>query len=563
MDLLALALLAALTAKPLLAPGQARTHEMERSPLRAQQMHVAHTEGQWWPRWAPDLAGGYGYPLFNFYAPLSMLVIEACHLVGGLDWPGAAEAATAALSLLAAWGMWGFGQVLWRWPGGLIAGTAFLFLPHRLSDALMRGAVAELAAMALLPWALWALIATLRRGGGARAAGLAAAWALVVLSHNITALFAAPVLLGVLLIVALGEGPPRGRAALAGAGLLLGTGMSALFWWPALAERTATALRSGEITRLYYDYHLHFLTPWQLFRPVVSLHGLSNGRTDDPMPLEIGNAALLLALLGLAQLWRLPRRRVRALVTAMAGMTAVLGFLMTTASQPIWERVPLMAYAQFPWRLLALTGVLVSALAGGCVAGVARRGWRPVALAAAAVALLATAELPLLRVRAPVLYPADFFSRPGLRRIYKTTSGVDEFLPASAQRSTLLRLTRPRPGEVLLPGSAGTVTDVVFRTGEIRFRASVPEATDAVVGVLAFPGWQARIDGERARVGVEARTGLLMIALPAGADLQVTAWLGLTRVQRWATAASGLSVAATLLLAAGGALLRRREARGR
>ena len=36
-------------------------------------------QGVWFPRWAPDFVFGFGYPLFNFYAPLSYYLTAPLH----------------------------------------------------------------------------------------------------------------------------------------------------------------------------------------------------------------------------------------------------------------------------------------------------------------------------------------------------------------------------------------------------------------------------------------------------------------------------------------------------
>src|SRR5438270_3785765 len=38
--------------------------------------------GQWFPRWATDLAYGYGYPLFNFYPAISYYLGALFHALG-------------------------------------------------------------------------------------------------------------------------------------------------------------------------------------------------------------------------------------------------------------------------------------------------------------------------------------------------------------------------------------------------------------------------------------------------------------------------------------------------
>jgi len=38
-------------------------------PYRLVELDAAIQAGYWYPRWAPNMWLGHGYPLFNFYAP--------------------------------------------------------------------------------------------------------------------------------------------------------------------------------------------------------------------------------------------------------------------------------------------------------------------------------------------------------------------------------------------------------------------------------------------------------------------------------------------------------------
>ena len=50
--------------------------------IRLQQMDKCVKDGQIPCRWAPDLGYGYGYPLYQYYAPLPYYVMETFHLLG-------------------------------------------------------------------------------------------------------------------------------------------------------------------------------------------------------------------------------------------------------------------------------------------------------------------------------------------------------------------------------------------------------------------------------------------------------------------------------------------------
>src|SRR3989304_3283241 len=49
---------------------------------RVWQMDKCVADGQIPCRWVPDLGLGYGYPLFNYYAPFPYYLMDAIHLTG-------------------------------------------------------------------------------------------------------------------------------------------------------------------------------------------------------------------------------------------------------------------------------------------------------------------------------------------------------------------------------------------------------------------------------------------------------------------------------------------------
>src|SRR5512146_2525933 len=88
-------LLSGLALAPLLAPGFIGSHDGLLSVYRLLELDRALADAPFPPRWAPDFFFGYGYPFFNFYAPLAYLVGEAL-LKLGVGLPDAVELTFAA-----------------------------------------------------------------------------------------------------------------------------------------------------------------------------------------------------------------------------------------------------------------------------------------------------------------------------------------------------------------------------------------------------------------------------------------------------------------------------------
>ncbi|HEV3399664.1 MAG TPA: 6-pyruvoyl-tetrahydropterin synthase-related protein, partial [Actinomycetes bacterium] len=226
-------------------------------------VEAAFSRGEQYPRWLSDLYLGYGYPLLNFYAPGTYYLGAGLHRLGmtfyaSFQWLGVLAVALGAAGVyvlarsLAGGARHGAGGAPAR-AAALLAALVFVLSPYPfLTNLYVRAAVPEAMALALLPWLLWAgWRAWWRRG--APVALLAALVAALVLTHNISAMVGVG-LLGLWLCllaaaVAIGRrwspggvpdpqpegdwGPATRRTAGA---VLLGLGLSAFFWLPALAE---------------------------------------------------------------------------------------------------------------------------------------------------------------------------------------------------------------------------------------------------------------------------------------------------------------------------------------
>ncbi|MGH2352633.1 MAG: hypothetical protein ACRDI2_21210, partial [Chloroflexota bacterium] len=87
--------------------------------------------GVWYPRWVPDLFMGYGYPVFNYYAPGFYYLALLLRAVLRLDvWDGYRAAGVVA-ALLGAAGTYTLAVALWRRASlGIVAALAVLYGPY-------------------------------------------------------------------------------------------------------------------------------------------------------------------------------------------------------------------------------------------------------------------------------------------------------------------------------------------------------------------------------------------------------------------------------------------------
>jgi uncharacterized membrane protein len=265
---LAALLFGLLAAAPLLAnPGFLLTRGGGDSPFLLQRLHELLAAGQFPARWMPNADYGFGYPFFNYYAALPYDLAALFHIYG-FSYVSALKLTQMAALLLAAGGAYGWTRSLGLSRAqALLAAAAYTFAPFHLVNLYVRGdSLSELWALSFYPLVLWSAQRCLAAPRLSRAFTLAACVALLVLSHNISALNFMP-FVGLYLVLGGGAAllrrpgvarqPPAWRPLLIGvAALAWGLALSAFFWLPALREISAVQL--ADVTQGYFYYANHF-----------------------------------------------------------------------------------------------------------------------------------------------------------------------------------------------------------------------------------------------------------------------------------------------------------------
>jgi hypothetical protein len=407
---------------PLLQPGYFwGAHDARHDVYFIFQYDKSVQDGIWFPRWSPDWTFGYGYPFFIVYGPLATFVGELFHHFLGLGYEASVKAVLGLSIILSGLAMYGFVRSWLGRNAALIAAVAYMTIPYHLVDLFVRAAMAESVALVFLPLALWSFRETVVRPRAAAILGAAASYAAIMWTSNLVALVFTPALgIYVFLLIVWRvktdvdplSSPTRRalRSAVAPAiALGVGLGLSAAFFVPALVEQ-------GYINRTqwfgqYYDPSQHFVYFHQLLNPAWGF-GISKPGPDDvpqgSMSFQLGAAATILALVAffaaagtpsLRERLGLERRRE---IWFWAGWAIVSVALTTAISAPLWRHVPLVSFAQFPWRYLMLAIIPLSILPAVLAAGPASRPagtweglrWPAVILAG----LLLLSSYPYLRV---------------------------------------------------------------------------------------------------------------------------------------------------------------------
>ena len=527
--LVAVLLLVLVAIHPLLQPNLPWSDDGQLHLWRIVELDHCLRNGYLYPRWMPDMAYGYGFPLLNYYAPLSVYLAEGFHLLG-LDFTAALLAALSTSLALGALGtyLWvrdAFGEM-----GGLIAAVAYAYAPYTLYDAIWRGNLAESLALGVLPWTFWRLRRLIQQGSR-RSVGLTAlAFAILVLSHNITALIVSPLLAGYALLIWLTTGHSRKTLCLLAGALALGLALAAFFWMPALFER-ALVQTEKMVTTSHFDYRHNFLRLGELLSPPVP----ADVALMNPLvPRSLGWPALALAVLGVAG-WKktapLGNQKPESLrweIPAMLVGLLLCIFLTLPISRFLWQGVPLLPYVGFPWRFLGPAGVMVAWLAGA--SGRWGRRWRPGTQALGiGLVTLALAIFSLTWLYPRYLAPVENLTPAGLITFEQDTgalgtTSVGEYLPVGVQElpdTTALEAQYRIGGAIQrlsvesLPTEAATVSQQWQLIGG-DVRADSPHDWTAILHLFYFPGWRVWLNGQEVETMPSSPYGLLRFPVPAG-----------------------------------------------
>jgi len=483
--------------------GFAMGHDWALELVRIAEFRHALQDGQWPPYWASNLYQGFGSPIFLFYPPLFLVVaaaLDAC----GAGTLGAAVGALVFFSVVGGILMWRFVRGVWpEHPAAAATGVVLFSLhPYLLADKWIRNANAEFAALSLLPGVLIGASSTEPR----RAFWWSAVClALVILSHNIVALVAITLTLGVAVFV---HRSARGMAPVFG-GIIAALTVTAFFWVPAFVLQPL--IRTEDLLSGKFDFHGQFPKIAALAWPAE----FYSGGWITP---------LLVAVVLFAPVADLHARRI---ARALAIGIIVCLLLMLPLSTWIWETLPLLRYTQFPWRLMGPLAALLAAGAGIVSARLILSRWE----LPAQVAVLALAVLnawPAIRQYEPL--------------VPEIVGRIEPALTAHNIQSSDLRTTVN--DEYLPPGA--DLSEVQPVAGFRLFKR------------WAFPVWTAARDGET----LPAETGpggVVAVQINSERD-NVVLSLRKPRVRRSCELVSGVAVLILIAVAAAGRMRRTRTA---
>lgn len=497
--------------QPLLINGFFPIHD-DTQVARVFEMGKALNDGMFPVRWVSDLGYGYGYPLFNFYAPLAYYAGGFFTLLG-FDTLLATKIMMGLGILFSGIFMYFLAREFWGEIGGIISGLFYVYVPYHALDIYVRGAVGEFWAYAFVPlmtlgfykvfqkrtWK-WGVVGSIGYSG-------------VILSHNLTALMFSPFLITLMVILSYFS-YHRDKNILTTYYLLLtaalGLAIAAFYWMPALFEMRFTNIFSQIGGGA--NFNDHFICINQLWSSSWGFGGSAPGCILDGMSFQIGKLHVLVAFstLLLFILPRLFKRIAHDNDTYYYSSNIIIPFSLTgfivsviltlDVSKTLWETIPLMAFLQYPWRFLLLVSFFSSLLAGSVIWFLEQEFEKSKYLNTVVYLSAGVLVFLLLFFNVKLFSPqtvvnknaADYTNEVSLKWIVSKIS--DEYMPPDFKRPKKEE-ELPRQSIEVLKGR-GTVKDVRIKTGRISAEVKTEEETTFKLNVAYFPAWKVFLDRE-------------------------------------------------------------------
>jgi len=482
---------------PLLQAGFSRGDDFMWEIVRVAEYAHSLKAGGFPVRWADNLEGGYGYPIYNFFPPLFMFIASTFVIAGGLSVLSSIKITLFLLTLASGVGMYWFAKEHFGNKGGLLAASLYILFPYHFIDIFFRNAFSEFTALAIVPFVFYGLAKLLRETPPNPVAmiALAVSGALFILSHNLSVLMYVPLLFFYALLAV---APTRqwGKLRALIVPLAIAFALTAFYTLPLIFER-------------------QFVQLWVMaagkFNVLNNLLPLSELISLLFVPLSWWTLALASFGITLNYQGRIAQPTFAILCLFIAWLFMLL-FLVTPASKAVWGSVEWLKWFQFPWRLLSPAAFIICFLSGTIVYLPSENIKRM--LMVGFVLLAVVTFFPLLTMvnrGVSVSIPDEALEPAQIRKQWLSATVLSEYIPIWVKEKPASpvedRLTPSRPDiEVQkIEESAHRYAYKITTAGETLFTAHL----------FYFPGWKVYVNSEELKPRI-SRQGLMQFSLPKG-----------------------------------------------
>lgn len=503
--------------KPFFRPGFFPTHDGEWAIVRLAEMQREIKDMQIPPRWADYLNHGFGYPLFNFTYPFPFYVgtILRFFHIGLTD---SIKMIFVGSALVSALFMYLLGRELAGDFAGLLASIFYSVAPFRLVDLYIRGSIGESISLAIFPMLFYFSLKFILKPSWVKMVIVSAILAALILSHNIMALVFFPLWLVFLYVALISyyEDIRQYTWRYFLPMILLGLGLAAYFFIPALAEKKFVMLsqvKLADMSSNFINIRDYLLSPWNYSKPSY----------------QLGWAHILAAILGIVSLILakdIDKKKYWSLLIFILGSAFILIFYAHPFSAEFWN-IPPLSWFDFPWRFLTplafflalssifLTTHRVTKFIGGILAF-----------------LTVILSINFINVSSSVNNPDTYYATNDA-----TTTSMDELMPVWVTSKPSNRYSQ----KIEVEKGRAQLYNLMYNSSSIKFRVIASTPSTIKVNTIYYPGWKFYINNKEIPVDYKNPEGLMKLDVAAG-SVDVIGLFRETNIRLWSNIITLISI---------------------
>lgn len=482
-----------------LTPDFPLTHDGQDHIARIANFYQNLSEGVIIPRWGGNLNWGYGHPILMFLYPLPSYFGSLFHLVGF------SFITSTKLVFITSYILSGIAMYIWvkeilgKYPG-IVAAVLYIFAPYRFVDLYIRGAIGEHVAFIFPPLILYFLNRIRKENPYINFIGAVLSMAGLILSHNAISLMFIPIIILYSIYIVQQSKDKKQLFISIVLVFLLGFGMSAFFWVPALFEGKYT-LRDIVTSK---DYSTRFVQIKDFFFSSWNYGG------SQVLSKQVGIVHWIIILIGslITILDYYKNKKINILLTTSIAIFLASLLIMTKYSQVIWDTFSILQKFQFPWRFLSVT-VFISAFIGGLVTSYVPKGSKML------FSLIVIASL--LFFNSGYWHAEGYLNKPETfyTSTYNSTTDTGESSPIWSVR---FMEKRPKAPVEIIDGMAEVKN---YKRSVTRRTYIVTAVVDSKIreNTLYFPGWSVYVDGKQVPIEFQDASSRGIITFLVGKGL--------------------------------------------
>jgi len=471
----------------LMPKGLPVTHDGQDHVARIASFFQSLAEGNVIPRWASNLNWGYGHPILMFLYPMSSYVGSLFRWLG-FSYVDATKLVFAVAFIFSVLAMYLWMKNAFSKRAGIIAAILYGFAPYRFVDLYVRGAIGEHMAFVFPPLICYFLFLVSKNNEYSKnrqllhGIGLSLSVGALILAHNAIAIIFLPIIGFYWVYLFFNKAKKSIPFVITSLYFsLLGFGLAAFFWMPAFFEGKYTLrdiVTANEYGSRFVPFTWFLYSPWN--------YGQGNELTK-----SVGIGGWIGILASIAVIWKMKEKTIKGFV--IGGIVLFFGslFMMTSASNSIWQHVSLLQKFQFPWRFLSVSVFLSAILGGVAIASLIERRsvnkrlfGNYIVTAFCIIAVVST--IYMWKPKAYSVKPESFYSG-----VYDSTTDTGESSPIWS-----VRFMEHRPTAPLEIASGAVIISNSSRTTTVReYTVVANEPARLVENTLYFPGWKVYVDG--------------------------------------------------------------------